>query len=541
MKLFGITFGERKTEGGSRAEILAALAGLQSGSKSGANVTHKTAAEVGAAIACARVIAEGLSQVPFKLYREQPNGGRQVASDHPLHHRLAGKPNALQTSFEFREQLALHLVFCGNAYVFKSRLRGKLIELLPFEPQRVTVKRNRWQLAYEIALENGERITIPAEDMWHLRGPSWDGVLGLDAVKYAREAIGLALATEEHNARMFSNGARVGGILSSEGSLKEDQVKLLRESWERTQGGVSNAFKTAILWGGLKWSPMAMPNDEAQMMEQRRFQVEEICRHFRVMPIMVGYSDKTATYASAEQMFLAHVVHTLGPWYARLEQSADANLLTDAERAAGYYFKFVSAGLMRGAHADRAAYYSKALGAGGSPAWMTQDEVRALEEMNPMGGAAASLPVPTSTAPTEPVADAAAAKTAEAIVELKSLAQTVIAGMTARPEPVINVTLPEIKAGDTHVTLPEIKTGDTHVTLPEIKAGDTNITLPEGLVQLEAVLPEVKAGDVIINVPPAPEEVTMHVASLPVRETRSTIERDAAGNITKSTQTERDA
>lgn len=396
MKLFGITFGGAEQKSISRGDILGALAGQQGGSKSGANVTWQTAMQVGAAFACARVIAEGLAQVPFKLFREKSGGGREPAKDHKLYKLLTRRPNEWQTSFEFREMLALHLVFCNNAYVWINRSAGRVLELLPYQPQQVTVKRNGWAVRYLITTSTGEQIEIPAGDMWHLRGPSWDGVVGLDAVKLAREAIGLALAIEEHSARMFSNGAIVGGTLSTEKDLKEDQVKLLRKTWEETQGGVANAFKTAIMWGGLKWTPRGMMSDNAQMIESRRFQVEEVCRHFRVMPIMVGYSDKTATYASAEQMFLAHVVHTLGPWYARVEQSAEANLLTEKELDAGYYFKFVAAGLMRGAHADRAAYFSKALGAGGSPAWMTQDEVRELDELNPKGGAADALPIATN-------------------------------------------------------------------------------------------------------------------------------------------------
>jgi len=400
VKLFGFEL-SRKSAGSSMAEIHALLADQQGagwgvGSKSGARVNWKTAAQVSAAFACARVIAEGLAQVPFKLFRETGNGGREAAKNHPLYALLARKPNTWQTSFEFREMLGLHLVFCGQAFIWPNRVGGEIVELLPYEPQHVTVKRAGWDISYDINVGNGKIISIPGNEMWHLRGPSWDGVVGLEAVRLAREAIGLALATEEHGARMFSNGARVGGVLSSEGSLKPDQIATLRESWERTQGGVGNAFKTAILWGGLKWSPMAQQNDQAQLIEQRRFQVEEICRHFRVMPIMAGSADKTATYASVEQMLIAHVVHTLGPWYARLEQSADGFLLSEKDIAAGYYFKFVASALMRGAHADRAAYFSKALGAGGSPAWMTQDEVRALEELNPLGGAAAALPVATN-------------------------------------------------------------------------------------------------------------------------------------------------
>lgn len=397
MKLFGFDIKrEQKSSFTTPQDIRTLLARLQGDSKSGAAVNWKTALEVTTAFACARVIAEGLAQVPFKLFREQASGGRQVESAHRLHHLLSLKPNDWQTSFEFREMLALHLVFCGGAYVFINRVRGEIYELLPYTPPAVTVKRDGWQISYEITTIDGQRIPVPARNMWHLRGPSWDGVIGLEAVRLAREALGLALAAEEHSARMFGNGATVGGTLSTEKDLKPDQIKLLRESWESTQSGVSNAFKTAILWGGLKWEARGMQSDQAQLIEQRAFQVEQICSALRVMPIMVGHSDKAATYASAEQMFLAHVVYTLGPWYSRIEQSADAFLLTDEERKQGLYFKFIAAGLMRGAHKDRAEYYAKALGSGGSPAWMTPDEVRGLEELNPIGGTAAELPVPVN-------------------------------------------------------------------------------------------------------------------------------------------------
>lgn len=161
-----------------------------------------------------------------------------------------------------------------------------------------------------------------------------------------------------------------------------------------------------ILDRGAKWFPQMMTGIDAQQLETRKFQIEEVCRFFGVMPIMVGYSDKAPTYASAEQFFLSHVVHTLSPWYARVENSADLHLLTKKERASGLYFKFMAAGLLRGAAKDRADYYSKALGSGGSPAWMTQDEVRQLEELNPFGGTAAVLPIATNkpAAPPTPAA-----------------------------------------------------------------------------------------------------------------------------------------
>lgn len=376
--------------------------------KSGIAVTYKTAMEASTALACAKVIAEGIAQVPFKLFKDRPSGGMDAAKDHGLYDLLANKPNEWQTSFEMRETMGFHLAFMQNAYAFKVRgLRGQVVELLPFEPNLVTVKRSKdWGRTYLVnTIENGQ-IEVPSKDMWHLRGLSWDGISGIPGVRLAREAIGLALATEEHGARMFSNGAKPGGVLSTDGTLKEEQIKLLRESWEQAQGGNSNAYKTAILFGGLKFQPMAMTGLDAQHLEHRRFQVEEICRFFRVMPIMVGHADKSATYASAEQMFLAHVIHTMMPWYARIENSADVNLLSDEERLGGYYSKFMATALLRGSHKDRSEYFKAALGAGGSPAWMTQDEVRALEELNPMGGEAAKLPIATNVPKTQGANDA---------------------------------------------------------------------------------------------------------------------------------------
>lgn len=372
---------------------------LQAGSLSGIAINWKTVLQASVAFSCARVISEGIAQVPFKLFLERASGqGMDAAKDHGLYELLYLKPNEWQTSFEFREQIGLHLAIMFNAYVYKVRgLGGRIVELLPFEPNSVQVIRGKdWQRKYIVSIYGGGTIEVPQEDMWHLRGPSWDGVKGLDGIKLAREAIGLALATEEHSSRMFSNGAKPGGILSTSATLKEDQIKLLRESWELANGGNSNAYKTAILFGGLEWTPMAQTGVDSQHLEQRRFQVEEVCRFYRVMPIMVGHADKAATYASSENMFLAHVVHTLMPWYARIEQSAAVNLLTDQERKLGYYFQFMAQALMRGASKDRADYFSKALGSGGSPPWMSQDEVRALEEMNPMGGAAATLREPTN-------------------------------------------------------------------------------------------------------------------------------------------------
>lgn len=256
-------------------------------------------------------------------------------------------------------------------------------ELLPLEPGDVTVKRetNR-DLTYSVSIDGHGSQSIGQERMLHIRGPSWDTWSGLDGVRLARESIGLAVAQDEHGARLFRQGATVGGVLTTDSMLKDDQVERLRNLWEHRYAGRENAYRTAILWGGLKWQAMGADNEKSQFIESRRFQVEEVCRAFRVMPIMVGYSDKTATYASAEQMFLAHVVHTLGPWYSRIEQALNRQLLTAEERDGGLYFKFVPTALLRGAHKDRAEFYRvmREIGV------MNANEIRAFEELNPYDG-----------------------------------------------------------------------------------------------------------------------------------------------------------
>ena len=395
MRLFSWLRGEQKAD-----DAMSVLREFlqQYQAKSGVAVNHITALRAVTALACARVIAEGLAQVPLKVYRSRKSGGRDVARDHPLHNVIAHQPNEWQTSYDWRETAGLHMVFAGNEIAYINRVRGEVVELLPYAPSDVRMERVGMETRYQLKTGNDSWTTVPAQDILHLRGPSWSGWKGLDGVDLAREAIGLSLATEEHGSRLFKNGAQPGGLIYSDGitTLTKEQRDLLRDSWQESHGGGSNAHKTAILWGGLKWMSTAQQNDQAQFLETRGFQVEEVCRAFRVLPVMVGHSDKAATYASAEQMFLAHVVHTMGPWYARIEQAADIQLLSKQERAAGYYTKFSVSALLRGAHKDRAEYFAKALGAGGSPAWMTQDEVRDLEELNPMGGSASELAIATN-------------------------------------------------------------------------------------------------------------------------------------------------
>ena len=362
-------------------DIMGAL--LQgSKTKSGAAVNWRSALQVTTVLACARVIAEGIAQVPLKLFRETPGGrSRLPAKNHPLYPLLHRRPNPWQTSFEFRETLVLHLVLTGNAFAFINRVRGVIVELIPIEPQHVTVNRaSNGALTYTVSPpDGGPTQTFFADAIWHLRGPSWCGWLGMEAVKMAREAIGLAIATEESQGQFHRNGAQSTGVYSVEGALNEAQFKALRDWIEKYQAGAENAGRPFILDRAAKWTAQQMTGVDAQHLETRRYQVEEICRALRVMPIMVGYSDKASTYASAEQMFLAHVVHTLSPWYERIEQSISANLLSAADEADGVYAKFVTAGLLRGSLKDTKDYLLGLVNGG----LMKPNEGREKLELNP--------------------------------------------------------------------------------------------------------------------------------------------------------------
>ncbi|MEN9903694.1 MAG: hypothetical protein RLZZ555_259 [Pseudomonadota bacterium] len=355
--------------------------GLSAPVKSGVRVGRVQALQLSTVFGCLRVLGEGIAQVPLKLMRKQ---GRNLdsATDHDLYDILAHQPNSWMTSFELRELMVWHAALCGAAHIFIVRgTGGSILELIPLQPGSVTVTQaSDYSLQYMVTAPGGATKPFPAESIWTVRGPSWNGFEGLEVLKLAREAIGLSLAAEEHHARVHSNSAAPSGLYSVEGQLTKDQYDSLRGWLEREYTGLQNLARPMILDRNAKFTPYAFRGVDLQHLETRKFQIEDVCRFFRVMPIMVGYSDKAATYASAEQMFLAHLVHTLMPWYSRIEQSANANLLSRAERKSGLYVKFHERGLLRGAMKDEAEYLSKLVQLG----VLTRNEARELMERNPL-------------------------------------------------------------------------------------------------------------------------------------------------------------
>lgn len=380
-------------------------------SKAGPAVDLESAIMVSAAFACMREISQGLAQVPFKLMQDYEESGLQrkrVARDHQVHDLISARPNGWQTSFEFVETLGLHASL-GNGYVYKVMVRGVPRELIILDPCRVTAElSDRYEPVYRVVGRDGKQEVLDRSRIWHVRGPSWDGFLGLDTLKIARDAIGLSIALEDSVGSLHENGVRPSGIYAVDGTLDDKQHKQLTD-WLKKQAA-AGVGTPMVLDRGARWLQQTMTSVDAQHREMRQQQIEEVCRFFGVLPTIVGYTgDKANTYASAEIMETAHKVRTLGRWYKRIQDSANINLLSDAERANGYYTKFSTNALLAASAKDRGDFYGKALGSGGSPAFMTQDEIRALEDLDPMGGDAAKLPpTPNSTATTAAPADPAA-------------------------------------------------------------------------------------------------------------------------------------
>jgi len=375
--------------------------------KTGISVNWASSLEVTTVLACLRVIAEGIAQVPFRLYQDSDARGGAPAPDHPLYRVLYRRPNRWQTSFEFRETIAFHAALTGNAYVFIGRVGSarEIRELVPLEPQFVSVEKRDQTLVYKYHPVSGQAVEFSGNTIWHIKGPSWNGYTGLDAVRLVREAVALAIGSEAAHSEMHKGSAKMSGIYAVEGNLSKEKYEFLSAWLDKYAMGGERVGKPMILDLGAKFTPTQMTGVDAQHLETRAFQITEICRGFRVMPIMVGYSDKAATYASAEQMFIAHVVHTLSPWYERIEQSADVNLLTDAEREAGYYTKFTPNALMRGAARDRADFYTRMVGSvNATPGIMTRNEIRALEELPPIAGGDVLFD-PAPAAPAEPTTE----------------------------------------------------------------------------------------------------------------------------------------
>lgn len=296
------------------------------GSTSGKRVNERSAMQMTAVYSCVRILSEAVAGLPLHLYKYTDNGGKEKAVDHPLYFLLHDEPNPEMTSFVFRETLMTHLLLWGNAYAQIIRNgKGEILALYPLMPDRMTVDRDdKGRLYYEYLVSNedaptmkGSTVRLHPSDVLHIPGLGFDGLVGYSPIAMAKNAIGMAIACEEYGAKFFANGAQPSGVLEHPGTIKDPSR--VRESWTQTFGGSQNANKVAVLEEGMKYTPISISPEQAQFLETRKFQINEIARIFRVPPHMVGDLEKSS-FSNIEQQSLEFVKYTLDPWVSRWEQ-----------------------------------------------------------------------------------------------------------------------------------------------------------------------------------------------------------------------------
>lgn len=353
---------------------------------SGKPVNERTAMQTTAVYACVRILAEAVASLPLHVYEYQDDGGKKLVHDHPLYYLLHDEPNPEMTSFVFRETLMSHLLIWGNAYaqIIRDGV-GRVLGLYPLLPDKMDVQRDDRGNIYYVYSRNSDEnpmfkeygdIRLKAEDVLHIPGLGFDGLIGYSPIAMAKNAVGMTLACEEYGASFFANGANPGGVLEHPGVLKDPSK--VRESWNSVYRGVNNAHKIAVLEEGMKYQQIGIPPEEAQFLETRKFQINEIARLYRIPPHMVGDLDKSS-FSNIEQQSLEFVKYTLDPWVIRWEQSLQRSLLLPGEKGK-YFIKLNVDGLLRGDYQSRMNGYA----VGRQNGWFSANDIREMENMNPI-------------------------------------------------------------------------------------------------------------------------------------------------------------
>lgn len=341
---------------------------------SGKTVNERTAMQTTAVYACVRVLAEAIASLPLHTYRYTKNG-KEKALDHHLYHLLHNEPNPEMTSFVFRETLMGHLLLWGNAYAQIIRDgRGNVMALYPLMPDKITVERTEKGELFYLYTKEGISYPLRSEEVLHIPGLGFDGLVGYSPIAMAKNAIGMAIATEEYGAKFFANGANPGGVLEHPGVVKDPSK--IRESWNAVYQGSGNAHRVAVLEEGMKFQSIGIPPEQAQFLETRKFQINEIARIFRVPPHMVGDLERSS-FSNIEQQSLEFVMYTLDPWVIRWEQAIQRALFSSTEKKE-CFVKFNVNGLLRGDYQSRMQGYA----VGRQNGWLCADDIRELEDMN---------------------------------------------------------------------------------------------------------------------------------------------------------------
>ena len=354
------------------------------GTTAGKPVNEHTAMQMTAVYSCVRILAETLAGLPLHVYKYNDSGGKEKYLQHPLYKLLHDEPNPEMTSFTFRETLMSHLLLWGNAYAQIIRnARGEVIALYPLMPNKMTVDRDKngrlfylYQRSIEDAptLGKDSLVYLDPSDVLHIPGLGFDGLVGYSPIAMAKNAIGLAMATEEYGAKFFANGAAPGGVLEHPGTIKDPQK--VKDSWNAAYQGSTNSHRVAVLEEGMKYQQIGIPPEQAQFLETRKFQINEIARIFRVPPHMLADLEKSS-FSNIEQQSLEFVKYTLDPWVVRWEQNMCRSLLMASEKPT-VFIKFNVDGLLRGDYVSRMSGYATARQNG----WMSANDIRELENLD---------------------------------------------------------------------------------------------------------------------------------------------------------------
>lgn len=390
----GLLAGDRRASvvpGSSLATPSSWLVDLMGGggpNPSGVEVTEVTAMNINAVYAVVRGISETIATLPLKLYRRTTKG-REEAQDHPLYELLHDAPNREMTSVSFRETMQACLLLWGNAYAEIERDGAdRPIALWPRHPGRVTPERAfdaegrlRGPVQYRVSSADGPESVIPTQDMLHIPGLSFNGLVGISPIRAMREELGQLVAAGRFGAGFFGGDARPGGLLKFPSSLKKESKDRIIEGYKQmTTGG----HKLLVLDAGAEWEAIGVPPEDAQFLGTRRFQLEEVARAFRYPKHYLQDTENSSVRANIEQEAIDLVVHCLRPWLVKWEQGINWKLLSSAEKKALYAEHLIDA-LLRGDHKTRNEAYKLALDGG----WRTRNEVRRLENENPSDDPAA--------------------------------------------------------------------------------------------------------------------------------------------------------
>ena len=357
---------------------------LFGGTTAGKPVNEYTAMQMTAVYSCVRILSETIAGLPLHVYRYNDSGGKEKNLKHPLYKLLHDEPNPEMTSFAFRETLMSHLLLLGNAYaqIIRNAL-GEVIALYPLMPNKMTVDRDSNGRLFYLYQRNADdaptlgkdsQVYLTPSDVLHIPGLGFDGLVGYSPIAMAKNAVGLAIATEEYGAKFFANGAAPGGVLEHPGTIKDPQK--VKESWNSAYQGSSNAHRVAVLEEGMKYQAIGISPEHAQFLETRKFQINEIARIFRIPPHMLADLEKSS-FSNIEQQSLEFVKYTLDPWVVRWEQSMCRALLSDSEKPQ-VFIKFNVDGLLRGDYQSRMNGYATARQNG----WMSANDIRELENLD---------------------------------------------------------------------------------------------------------------------------------------------------------------